>query len=85
LEDHVITDEVYRLAEELIWEALWDDARKVNKQRAAELDDLFGQKEPDPTAMRILRENYTRPVQAVPDGRTLLYANYGELLCNLHK
>ncbi len=45
LDDHVITDEVYRCTEELIWEGLWDDARKVSKETMADLEDIYGDKE----------------------------------------
>ena len=32
LEDHVVTDTVYVATEDIVWEALWDQARKLKKR-----------------------------------------------------
>ena len=32
LEDHVVTDTVYMATEDIVWEALWDQARKLKKK-----------------------------------------------------
>jgi len=85
LDDHVITDEVYKICEELIWETLWDDARKVGKQKTRDLEDAYCEKEADPSVLKVLRDNYTRPVRPHPEGNTLLYCNYGELLYHLNR
>lgn len=44
LQDHVITDEVYLLSEELVWETLWDEARKVSKADLEDLEAMYGSK-----------------------------------------
>jgi hypothetical protein len=40
-----VHDQVYRCTEELIWEALWDDARKISKGAVRDLEDVYGDKE----------------------------------------
>ena len=32
LEDNVVTDTVYMATEDIVWEALWDQARKLKKK-----------------------------------------------------
>ncbi len=111
--------QVYRCTEELIWESLWDDARKVSKGAMEDLDDIYGGKEvrnvtdnkdgqlewrereqqqeheskanllvpvlqADPQMLKILRDNYTRPIRP-RDGQQLLYNQWGELLFHLNK
>lgn len=43
LHDHVITDEVFLQIEELVWEVLWDDARKLSRDEAEDLDAIYRQ------------------------------------------
>lgn len=45
LNDHVISDEVYTICEELVWEVLWDHARKISKDELNDLDDIYRKKE----------------------------------------
>ncbi len=45
LDNFVITVEVYFYVEEIVWEVLWDMARKMGKRDAGELESIYGEKE----------------------------------------
>eukprot|EP00093_Oithona_nana_P010159 10159.XXX_239685_238314_1 [CDS] Oithona nana genome sequencing. len=41
LEDHVVTDSVYIATENIVWEALWNEARKLKKRQIEDLEKHF--------------------------------------------
>lgn len=84
LEENVITDEAMRLTEELAWECLWDNSRKLKKEEVKELEGLYKKKEPDPGMLSTLRNNYTTPMSA-ETGQSLLNYSYGELLYHSYR
>ena len=64
LEDQVVTETVYTATEDIVWEALWDQARKLKKRQADELEREMGRTQPHHHMLAILRENYTRPLNS---------------------
>ena len=64
----MVTEAVYAATEDIVWEALWDQARKLKKRQTDELEHQMsrgGRQQPqDGHMLAILRENYTRPLNA---------------------
>lgn len=42
LENHVITDEVYYQTEKIVWDTIWDTARKMEKDEVDQLEETYG-------------------------------------------
>ena len=45
LDEHVVTDMTYSLSEELAWETLWDEARRMDKAQEEEMEQEYAKKE----------------------------------------
>ena len=88
LENHVVTDVAYEQTERIVWTALWDDARKMSKEEVGELEKnlsvLPKQLELEESSMRVLRQNYTKPLSPKA-GQPLLQHPWRELLYHLNK
>ena len=88
LENHVVTDVAYDQTERIVWTALWDEARKMGKEDVEELEKnlsvLPKQLELEESSMRVLRQNYTKPLSPKA-GQPLLQHQWRELLYHLNK
>ena len=76
---------MYASVEEIVWEALWDEARKLKQRDIEELDSLYRKHEVDKHTMHVLRQNYTRPIRPEAGGDTLMQNTWAELLYTLHR
>ena len=86
----MVTDSVYTAVENIIWEALWDQARKLKKRQIEDLEKHFlgftdstGSKV-DSHMLNILRENYMEPLNA-HNGQSLVNKKWAELLYHTNR
>ncbi|XP_059092890.1 uncharacterized protein LOC131888121 [Tigriopus californicus] len=84
LESQVITDEVYHLTEKIVWETLWDTARKMEKEDVDHLHETYRNEPPDENMLQILKKRYSTPLKP-EEGKPLLTNNCGEIIYHLNK
>lgn len=85
LEDHVVTDAVYIATEDIVWEALWDQSRKLKKREIEELEREYSKKKSvDSHMLNILRENYMHPLNC-ETGQSLVNHKWAELLFHTNR
>lgn len=85
LEDHVVTDTVYVATEDIVWEALWDQARKLKKREIQELEQKYVRKKNvDSHMLNLLREHYTKPLNCEL-GQSILNHKWSELLYHTNR
>lgn len=87
LENHVVTDVAYQMVESLAFEAMWNEARKLSRDDADDLDAEYGDREVDPAVTRVLRANYSRPAaMAAPEASAVLaQCRFYELVYHLNR
>ena len=86
LEDQVVTDSVYLATENIVWEALWDQARKLKKRQIEDLEaGLAASSKVDSHMLTILRENYMKPLSADNGGQSLINKKWAELLYHTNR
>ena len=87
LEDQVVTDAVYMATENIVWEALWDQARKLKKRQIEDLEAGFGTSasKVDSHMLTILRENYMKPLSTDNGGQSLINKKWAELLYHTNR
>eukprot|EP00095_Tigriopus_kingsejongensis_P005959 maker-scaffold2255_size18018-snap-gene-0.8 protein:Tk05959 transcript:maker-scaffold2255_size18018-snap-gene-0.8-mRNA-1 annotation:"juvenile hormone esterase" len=84
LENHVVSDEVYHQCEKLVWESIWDEARKLEQDDLPELEEIYAQEPPDEDMMKILVKNYSSPLSP-SRGKSILVKPCGEIIYHLNK
>jgi hypothetical protein len=88
MEDHVVTDTVYIATEDIVWEALWDQARKLKKKEIEELEREYTKKKvvasTDSHMLNVLRENYMQPLNSEL-GQTIVNTKWAELLYHTNR
>lgn len=85
LEDKVVTDTVYLATEDIVWEALWDQARKLKKRQMEDLEREMGRKKQvDNHMLSILRDNYTEPLNS-HSGASVVNKKWSELLYHTNR
>lgn len=80
---HVVTDTVYDLVEDLAWEALWDQARKLKKPQVFQLEKSYKKGPADKHMVSVIREHYSRPLNR-DTGSSLVNHSWGELVYFTH-
>lgn len=84
LEDNVVTDTVYMATEDIVWEALWDQARKLKKKEIEDLETNYSRKKGDSHMLNLLREHYTQPLN-YELGQSVLNHKWSELLYHTNR
>ena len=80
-----MTDSVYMATENIVWEALWDQARKLKKRQIEDLEAGFAASASDSHMLNILRENYMRPLNTENGGQSLINKKWAELLYHTNR
>lgn len=84
LEDDVVTDVVYVLTAEIVWEGLWDQARKLKKREIDDLEKDYGKRHGDSHMLNVLRQNYTQPLD--PEvGESIVNNKWNDLLYHTNR
>lgn len=91
LEDQVVTDTVYAATEDIVWEALWDQARKLKPRQLDELERILSKNSKksskngvDSHMLSVLRESYSRPLNA-QTGASVTNKKWSELLYHTNR
>ena len=81
----MVTDTVYLATEDIVWEALWDQARKLKKRQMEELEREMGRKKHvDSHMLSLLRDNYTEPLNSHL-GASIVNKKWSELLYHTNR
>ena len=81
----MVTDTVYLATEDIVWEALWDQSRKLKKRQMEELEREMGRKKHvDNHMLSILRDNYTEPLNSHL-GASIVNKKWSELLYHTNR
>ena len=67
-----------------MWEALWDQARKLKRREIEQLEHGAGKKNVDTHMLNILRENYTRPLNSA-SGQSIVTKKWAEVLYHTNR
>ena len=80
-----MTDTVYAATMDIVWEALWDQARKLKRRETEQLEyDVGRKKNVDYHMLNVLRENYTRPLDS-ESGQSIVTKKWAEVLYHTNR
>lgn len=79
----MVTDTVYAATEDIVWEALWDQARKLKKRQMDELE-RQKKKHVDSHMLSVLRESYMHPLNS-QSGGSIINKKWAELLYHTNR
>ena len=80
-----MTDTVYAATMDIVWEALWDQARKLKRRETEQLEyDVGRKKNVDSHMLSVLRENYTRPLDS-ESGQSIVTKKWAEVLYHTNR
>ena len=91
----MVTDSVYIATENIVWEALWNQARQLKKRQIEDLEKHFlgftsdsssggAASQVDSHMLNILRENYQQPLNT-HHGQSLVNKKWAELLYHTNR
>lgn len=82
----MVTDTVYAATEDIVWEALWDQARKLKPRQLQELERILSKKKSkvDSHMLSVLRDSYSQPLTAAT-GASIINKKWSELLYHTNR